>query len=242
MTCHHDLEGNCVFPRFSQASGRLSGCQDKGNSFCNIYSNFFQLLSVLYGSLTTFCVSPWKNICWRHRLQSISRELLLCSTCGGQGLCIKYCHTCTCAVVCKSRTEYRTFLVSYPWMWLDRYVYWRSTYKWIFMCLMFIDVLFVCVALNLKHLLLFYDYDEDVWCVSVQKENVVPAKERKQRRNSRSPQPLIQNSWSQMCCGIQNFSSVRQIILCIYQILYVTILYYVTPPAGSGAAPCNQTL
>jgi len=36
--------------------------------------------------------------------------------------------------------------------------------------LLFIDLLTVCVAMNLELLLLSCDYDEDMWCVAVQKD------------------------------------------------------------------------
>jgi len=81
-----------------------------------------------------------------------------------------------------------------------------------------------CVAMNLELLLLSCVYDEDVWCVAVQKKTcIVPAKERKQRRKSTGPQSYNQNSWGQTCCGIQNFSDFRKLIRCLYQILYVML-------------------
>lgn len=96
------------------------------------------------------------------------------------------------------------------------------------MYLMFIDLLFVCVTLNLKHLLLSCDYDEDVWCVSVQKETVLfrPKKESK-GGIVEAHSPLSKTLGTKCVAEFRFFSSVRQVILCIYQILYVIILYYI---------------
>jgi len=187
----------------------------------------------------TLFVSLWKNICWRHRIQSISRELLLRSTCGGHALCTKYCITCSCAVVCESRTEYRELV----WFCIPECG----------LTVMCIDALkineFACICCLLIDCLCSYEsqtvvimrlWQGRVVCVSTKKTLLFrPKKESKgwivEVHSS------ISKTLGARCVAEFRIFQVLGRQFGAYTKLYILRVYNVTSPAGSGAAPYNQT-